>query len=385
MKYSDFEDSPAGRLVPTVYDARAFVPNPLPPTLDINEFAFEWVAAGTAMGELRGACRKLQNPYMLIRPLQRLEAQTTSAMEGTFTTADALARTEAGLEPNPSSDDIEAANFTKALSFATEALATLPISGRLLKQAHLKLLEGVNQIRGRDAHPGEYARDQNMIGGYRIESTRFVPPPPRDSIDAMADLERFINREDAPPAQALLDIALVHYQFETIHPFADGNGRLGRMLITLMAMTRGQLDLPVLYMSPELESRKDEYIDLMYNVSAKGAWGDWMRFFLSVMGESCARTTRTIDAIIALQADHHGRLRAKSRSMNAAIVLDALFDSPFVDASQVSRIASVTDAGARNILRQLVDIGILVALDHYPRLWYAPEILRVSDPRSMTA
>lgn len=381
MRYEDFEQSPAGRLVPTVFDARAFVPNPLPPEIDLGPLALVLGDARGAIGELRGACRRLRNPYILIRPLQRLEAQTSSAMEGTHTTTDELALAEAGLEKDLRTDAIEVANYTRALRWAESQMAALPIAGRLLKGAHERLLRGVGQGRGQDKRPGEYKRDQNMIGGTRIDNARFIPPPPKEAEDAMADLERYINREGRTPTQALLDLALVHYQFETIHPFADGNGRVGRMLISLMPVSDGLLDVPALYMSPELETRKPEYIDLMYNVSSKGAWLDWIGFFLEIATLSANRTVRTIDRVLALEADYRDRAMKASRSNNLLAVIDMAFDSPVVTAKSVEDHVGVTNPAARNLIRQLVELGVLTEIEGaYPTRWAARELIDLSRP-----
>lgn len=384
MRYADFENSPAGRLVPTVFDARAFVPNPLPPTVDLGSIAVALGEARGAIGELRGACRRLPNPYILIAPLQRLEAQTSSAMEGTYTTTDELALAEAGVGKDLRSDTVEVANFVHAIAWAVANLKELPISGRLLKGAHRRLLDQVGASRGQDKRPGEWKRDQNMIGGHRLDTARFVPPPPHEAEDAMADLERYINRERASPTEALIDLALVHYQFETIHPFADGNGRVGRMLVSLMTLSGGLLDEPVLYMSPELESRKDQYIDLMYNVSAKGAWEEWLNFFFDVAALSAERTVRTIDKVLALHGDYGKRAKGISRSSNLLDLIDMIFKRPVVQARTVAERVKVTDAGARNLIRQLVDLDILVEVPGvYPTAWMARELIDISRPEAI--
>ena len=381
MRYSDFDSSPSGTLVPTVFNARAYVPHPLPPKLDLAEVALALADAMAAIGELRGACRRLVNPYVLIRPLQRLEAQTSSAMEGTHTTNNELVLAEADVEKSPSVDAIEVRNYIRALSWAQKELGRLPISGRLIKGAHGLLLQNVGRGPGQDKRPGEYKRDQNMIGGLTLDTARFIPPPPKEAEAAMSDLERFIHRADKSASSPLIDMALVHCQFETIHPFADGNGRVGRMLISLMAITEGLLEHPVLYMSPELESRKDAYIDLMYAVSSKGRWEDWVRFFLDTLAQSARRTVATIDRVLALQTTYRDRVSAVSRSSNMLAVVDMLFDSPVVRARQVSERLGVTDAAARNLIRQLAELRILSEMpSRYPTVWIAPEVAIVSEP-----
>lgn len=381
MRNLDFENSPSGKLVPTVFDAMAFVPNPLPPQYDLAKFAHQFGDAMNAVGELRGACRLLSNPYILIRPLQRLEAQTSSAMEGTFTTADELVMAEAGVAKSPRADAIEVRNYISALSWAERELNNIPISVRLIKGAHKILLSDVERGRGQDKQPGEFARNQNMIGGTNIKNARFIPPPPNETKAAMADLEKFVNRDDKVNALSIIDLALVHYQFETIHPFADGNGRVGRMLISLMAKSEGLLDMPALYMSPELEERKDEYIDLMYQVSSEGDWNEYLKFFLIVLAESCRRATKTIDRILTLQKNYQDLARSVSRSSNMSALVDMLFDSPVIFPSLIVEKIGITDAAARNLLKQLTEINILTEWrETYPTLWFADEIIDVSRP-----
>ena len=382
MRYKDFEDSPSGRLVSTVYGEKAFVPAPLPPDFDLSKVTLTLASAMAAMGELKGACRLLANPYILIRPLQRLEAQTSSAMEGTYTTADALVMAEAGFDKSPTAEAIEVNNYSRALAWSVSQLEQLPLSVRLLKGAHKILLEHVGHNRGQDKQPGEFARDQNMIGGASIETARFIPPPPSETAEAMSDLEKFINRDGKTDATALIDMALVHYQFETIHPFADGNGRVGRMLISLMAVSEGLLEMPVLYMSPELEKQKNSYIDLMYDVSSKGEWEAFINFFLKVASDSCRRSTSTVHRILDLQKSYHEMARAKSRSNNMNAVVDMLFESPVIQPADIVRHTGITDAAARNLLRQLKEIGILAEwTQFYPTVWVASELLDVSRPK----
>lgn len=381
MRYEDFADEATGTLVPTLSGARAFVPNPLPPHVDLGLVARSFGAASAALGELRGASRRLKNPYILIRPLQRLEAQTSSAMEGTYTTSDELALAQAGLEKEVKLEAIEVANYTRALAWAERELANLPLSARLLKGAHEILLRRVGGERGQNKLPGEFKREQNMIGGHTLDAARFVPPPPTEALKAMSDLEAYINREQKVPELGLVDLALVHYQFETIHPFADGNGRVGRMLISLMAMTEGLLDMPVLYMSPELETRKDEYIDRMYAVSSRGEWGKWLEFFFDVVSLSARRAITTIDAIIGLHGSYVDRATSVSRSNNLLRIIDMLFDTPVVQARRIVEELAITDAAARGLLRRLEALNIVEEeTRYYPTAWVARELIDISRP-----
>ena len=220
-----------------------------------------------------------------------------------------------------------------------------------------------------------------MIGGASIEIARFIPPPPAETAEAMSDLEKYINREEKIEAFALIDMALVHYQFETIHPFVDGNGRVGRMLISLMAISEGLLEVPVLYMSPELEKQKDAYIDLMHDVSCKGGWEAFINFFLNTISDSCHRSTSTVHRILDLQKSYHEAARARSRSNNMNAVVDMLFETPVIQPPDIVERTGITDAAARNLLRRLTEIGILTEWTRfYPTVWVASELLDVSRP-----
>lgn len=381
MRYEDFTTKSPGKLVPTVYGAKAFVPNPLPPEIDLEGIALSYSEARASLGELKGACRRLTNPYIFIHPLQRLEAQTSSAMEGTHTTANKLALAEVGVEDKSDSQTREVRNYIQALREATKSLEDFPITHRTLKSAHKTLLSGVGRERGEDKRPGEFKRDQNMIGGFTLETARFIPAPPNDTPDCISALERFINSERNPKL-ALIDIALAHYQFETIHPFADGNGRVGRMLISLMAMSKGLLEVPALFVSPALEGVKDEYIEHLYRVSAFNEWTQWLNFFFDAVARTATNTVETIDRIIALQDSYKNKASAASTSSNLLAVIDMLFEAPAIRARDIVERLAITDAAARGLLAKLVDIGILTEVDVYPRAWIAIELIRLSTPSS---
>lgn len=378
MRSADFTNSPAGRLVPTEHNAQAFLPNPLPPEINLADFALDLAIAGIAIGELRGASRiPGLNPFILIGPLQRLEAQTSSAMEGTHTTADELVLEAAEVGKGLGSEAHEVVNYIRALNWALTELSNIPLSGRLLRGAHARLLEGV---RGHDKTPGEFARNQNMVGGTRLETARFIPPPPSEKLPCIADLEKYLNRADKSGTSPLIDLALAHYQFETIHPFGDGNGRVGRMLISLMSISEGMLDIPVLYMSPDLDRHKDQYIDLMYNVSAKGEWTNWIRFFLQSLTRSCQHMAGLIGKMVDLQNDFRNRATQISRSANTLMLVDMLFEVPAVTPKAVVKRLGITDAAARNLLRQLKSVGVLEEHGSYRTVWLARELIELSRP-----
>lgn len=378
MKAGTFAGSPSGLLVPTEFGQLAFVPHPLPPSIDLAALAIPLQAASVAIGELNGIGRILPDPYLLIRPLQAREAIASSSMEGTFTTVDELLLAEAGFEAAaPTSDTREVANYRRALVEAIESLEALPLSIRTLRNAHRTLLTGVRHHRGGAVEPGELKRHQNFIGAYRIEDARFIPPPPRQSEDCLADLERYLHRETDEGIPDLIDAALIHYQFETIHPFADGNGRLGRMLIVLHLRMRGVIKTPLLYPSPVFEKDKDKYIDLMFEVSRTGAWQDWIMFFLNCITRAANDAIETAEALLAVQRDYKDKVRGIGRSANLLTIIDFLFRRPAVSIPELAEHLGVTYRAAQLNVETLVRAGILneVPTTSNPKLFLARGIL----------
>lgn len=383
MKRADFLDSPSGRLVPTVEGQWAFVPDDLPPPdLDLTRLATSVARASQLLGELNGISRTLPDPYLLIRPLQVREALTSSSMEGTFTTLDDLLLLEAGAEERGGVGDTrEVRNYRRALSEAIRSLEQIPLSLRTLRNAHRRLLTGVARHRGARAAPGELKRSQNFIGAYEIASARFVPAPPIEAQAALEALELYIQRDERGLIPDIVDAALIHYQFETIHPFSDGNGRVGRMLITLHLFMRQVIRQPILYLSPVFERRKDEYIDRMYDVSRRGAWNDWIAFFLDVVAESCEATIAAADALLALQADYRARLRDVGRSANLVTILDLLFRYQVVTIPRIAEHLQVQYRSAQLNVDALVRAGILqeVADTSNPKFFIARGIRDIID------
>lgn len=384
MEAEKFGQDCTGQLVDTPFGVRAFVPNPLPPNLNMAEIAIPLANATNAVGELNGVSRRLVNPYILVRPLQRREALTSSAMEGTFTTEDDLLLTDAGINEAADQASIEVRNYLRALSESLRLMEAerLPICHRIIREAHRILLSGVGKYRGANRKAGEYKADQNAISGDKagMKHARFVPPPPAEARSCMNDLEIYINRHDRESIPALIDIALVHYQIETIHPFDDGNGRVGRMLISLMAIERKIFDIPLLYVSPELEDRKDEYIDLMLDVSMNGTWENWIIFFLDVVERSARSAIDVVDRLIELQEQYRSRVTQATKAANAVALVDILFDRPIVTVRDVQDAFGVTYRAARNTIDKLIEQGILIEIARYhPTAFIAPEIMRIAD------
>jgi Fic family protein len=380
MDYDAFRGSPSGRLVPTIHDQLAFVPHPLPPALDLSSMMVEFGETMQAIGDLNGISRQLPNPYMVIRPLQRREALTSSSMEGTHASPDDLVLLEAGEEHAADDSTREVLNYIKALNEAERSLAELPISHRIITNSHRILLAGLSKHRGANKRPGEYKQVQNFIGGKTIEEARFMPPPPAEADVCMNQLEAYINRGDRDLIPPLVDAALIHYQFETIHPFADGNGRVGRILIPIFLIERGVLEKPLLYISPYLEDHKDKYIDLMYEVSRTGAWLEWISFFLRSVKASCREAIDTIHALRQLQDEYRERAHKVSRSGTAIRIVDSLFEKPVISIPDAAAIAGVTYPPAAAAVQRLVEAGILRELitETQPRRFMAPEVVMIS-------
>lgn len=377
MDKNGFGASATGTLLPTIGNRKAFVPNPLPPSIiDVARFLPELTRATQAVGELKGIGRSVPNPLLLIRPLQRREAVSSSSMEGTYTTLTDLFLFEAGAsEAATRGDNREVLNYVRALEGAIEGLANLPISARLIRNAHRTLLTGVARNRGAAVEAGELKRDQNWIGGSgRIDSARFIPAPPSETPKVLDTLMGFINREERP--SPLIDAALAHYQFEAIHPFADGNGRVGRMLITLMLIDNGTLPQPLLYMSPYLERHKDRYIDLMYAVSRDGAWEDWIAFFLEAVAESAAETIAVVERLQDLQNWYREQFQTARRSALMLRIIDLAFERPVRPVSDFTEALGVSYGGAMNNINELIAHGVAEEVGGtYPKLIRFPGVL----------
>jgi Fic family protein len=376
MDRNGFAANATGTLIPTIGGRKAFVPDALPPkTLLLERFLPELTRATQAVGELKGIGRTIPNPLLLVRPLQRREAVSSSSMEGTYTTLTDLFLFEAGAGEATRGDNREVLNYVRSLEGAIEGLANLPISTRLIRDAHRTLLTGVARNRGAAVDAGELKRDQNWIGGGgRIDSARFIPAPPAETPGAMDTLMGFVNREERPAP--LIDAALAHYQFEAIHPFADGNGRVGRMLITLMLIDNGTLPQPLLYMSPYLERHKDRYIDLMYAVSRDGAWEEWIAFFLEAVAESAAETIAVVERLQDLQREYRDRFQTARRSVLMLRIIDLAFERPVRSITDFAEALGVTYGGAANNIGELIAQGVAEEVGGtYPKLIRFPGVL----------
>ncbi len=383
MDENQFSIEQRRHLVKTLEGAWAFVPPPLPPEIEYSRIAHNLASCAKAIGELNGAARRLQYPYMLVTPLVRKEALTTSAMEGTITTIDNMLVQEILPDAKNDDDAREAFNYLLALRHATEELNKLPLTGRIIKESHAKLLSGLSPSRGANKLPGTYKTHQNAIGqsGDTVFTARYVPPPPAQTVDAMSDLEKYINRANRVDGDELVDLAIAHYQFEAIHPFQDGNGRIGRMLVTLMAMQMKLVSLPILHISSTLEAktRKTEYIEKLFQVSAEAAWTDWINFFLVAVKDSCTAAINIADRIIELQASLKRQALGSSKNHRLQTIIDALFNKPWTTAPEVETMCKVTFPTAQSDIQELMSLGVLNEIKGTrPAVFVANQILNVS-------
>jgi len=278
--------STAGRWLKTLEGYKAFHPVPLPPEIAWNTRLVRTLSqADQLLGRLVGEGRRLPNPHVLIRPFVRREAVYSSKIEGTQATLGELLAAEAGITPERSPEDLrEVANYVVAMEYGMKRLKTLPLSLRLVRELHEKLMSGV---RGDYATPGEFRRTQNWIGrpGCTLADASYVPPPPDALGGHLGAWEKFLHDASIPP---LVHAALMHYQFEAIHPFLDGNGRVGRLLITLCLHTRGVLPEPLLYLSAFFEATRSDYYGNLRAVTEKGSWTRWLEYFLNGVAQQSA-------------------------------------------------------------------------------------------------
>ena len=305
---------------------RAFVPAPLPPLLAWDTgLAASLSSADRAIGRLAGEGRRLPNPQLLIRPFVRKEAVLSSRIEGTQATLGELLAAEAGAAVGRNPADLrEVGNYVTALEYGLERQEALPISLRLVREIHECLMRGV---RGDMATPGEFRRSQNWIGppACTLNDATYVPPPPSELTSCLDAWERFLYDDVLPP---LLHVAFVHSQFESIHPFLDGNGRVGRLLITLLLVRRGVIPSPLLYLSAYFEATREEYYARLLGVTERGEWEEWLTYFLKGVVLQSADAVDRIQRIDGLLSHWKQRLTSgQSRLPERA--LDLFAENPF--------------------------------------------------------
>lgn len=367
--------------MPIAGPALAFVPDPMPAELALGPAVVRLLSeADYALGRLAGAAGRLVNPYLIGQPLLRREAILSSRIEGTFTTPEQLVLLEAGVpsaedDIRATADTREVLNYVRAMQHGLELLKTIPVSLRLIREVHGVLLAGV---RGGRERPGAFRAEQNYIGSRdaSIENARFVPPPVQEMVGALNRWEHDLHIQP-DPLPLLVRLALAHYQFEAIHPFRDGNGRVGRLLIPLLLCERDRLADPILYMSAFFERHRDEYMNLLLRVSTHGAWEEWIGFFLRGVAE-CAREGQSLtDDLLALRDRYHAAVRSARSSALLGTLIDDLFRVPSITIGRTTELLGVTPASASSNLRKLQALGIVAEVTGRTRgqVFVAREIL----------
>ena len=378
VRVEDFHAPAAGTLVTTMDGALAFVPAPLPPTIDYDsELVLALSRADGALSELSGLGRQLPDPHLLIAPYLRQEAVLSSRIEGTVTTLSELLIDQAGgATTERERDDLrEVRNYVTAMEHGLARLAELPLSLRLVREVHEQLMRGV---RGGTSAPGEFRRIQNWIGppGSTLATATYMPPPVAEMTEALGLWERFLNERDTVPV--LVQCALMHAHFEAIHPFLDGNGRVGRLLITLFLVERERLSQPLLYLSAFMDAHRNDYYDALLRVRTEGDLRGWLLFFLAGVAETAERAAQQATSLMDLRERYHEFLR---RAPRAVALVDELFRSPYITTASAASALGVSTPTAKRAMDKLLAEDVLEDLGEraWRRVYVAPEILRAIE------
>jgi Fic family protein len=352
MDVAAFGKSAPGRLTETADGHAAFVPGPAPRDLALSSTAVRSLdRAATDLGILNGLGRRLPNPHLLISPYLRREAVLSSRIEGTQTTMSDLYASELDqLELVRAPDVREVQNYVTA--YEVGLASDLPLSLRLIRALHRELMTGVC---GKERQPGEF-RHQNFIGGYSAAEATYVGPPPDEMTRCLHDLERFAHEDALPP---IVQAAVIHYLFEAIHPFGDGNGRVGRLLIALFLRDRGLLPRPLLYLSAYFERTRETYYDLLLRVSTHGEWDVWIRYFLDGVAIQAREAADLADRLLEMQGRYRERLLAARATASAVALIDHLFSNPLVSTRSAELALEVTPPTARGAIKTLEEHGIV--------------------------
>lgn len=373
-----------GRWIQRPEGYRAFLPDPLPPT-------FQWTPAliralsdaDLVLGRLAGEGRQLLNPHLLMRPFIRREAVLSSRIEGTQATLGEILASEAGALATRSPLDLrEVANYVVALEYGAKRLKSLPLSLRLVRELHAKLMNGVAPPH---VTPGEFRRSQNWIGpsGCTLLNAAYVPPPPDHLMECLGRWETFLHDRRLPP---LIHIALAHYQFEAIHPFLDGNGRVGRLLITLFLIERQLLPTPLLYLSAFFEATRREYYDGLSAVSGRGDWNTWLLYFLSGVARQSEDALSRAERINSLLVQWRSMSRATSSKIPSRIV-DLLAANPFITPKKAVQRLQVAFTTVQRGIDFLVKKSVLhqVGTGKRDRVYCAQKVMKIlEEPARLT-
>jgi Fic family protein len=379
MNPDDFASERAGRPVATPNGYWAFVPAPLPPVIEYGpELVLLLSQADAALSELSGLALYLPNPELLIAPYVKREAVSSSRIEGTRADLSDLLIDEIEPKLTPAGSDVlEVRNYVAALDAGIARLETLPLSCRLVRELHTVLMTGV---RGQEKTPGQFRRSQNWIGppGSTLATATYVPPPHDPEMkDCLTAWERFLHERGTLPE--LVQCALVHEHFEAIHPFLDGNGRIGRLLIALFLIERGRLSKPLLYLSSYIERHRHDYYERLQRIRTHAEWAEWLRFFLVAVRDTARGATEQARAILELRNELRARLGKDHKALS---LLDELFVNPYTTVARAAQHLGVTAPTAARTIRILETAKLLEEATgrEWGRVWVARAILNaVSD------
>lgn len=387
MDIKAFEGSPNGRLLPiSGTDTRndepwahyAYIPDPLPSVISLSpEAQIALGEADRALGALNAYLTLIPEPQLLVRPTLSKEAVSTSALEGTFASLEEVLEADYIDEKKSTAQVREVRNYLRAAERSLDSLKTRPVCRSVLEELQGILVKGT---RGETYDSGQLRKRQVFIGnhGRPVSEARFVPPPPGEILDeGFSDWEKWINLADRVPL--LIRVALGHYQFETLHPFADGNGRIGRLVITLQLIESKVLDYPVLNMASWLEPRREEYIGHLLSTSQTGNFDPWIRFFMQGVAQQSLATTKAIRELLHLKESMQQQLRdAKDKSIATALAAD-LIGTPVFDVSSVARRYEVSHQAANNAVNKLVKLGLVDQIGDrsYGRLFMCTRAMRI--------
>lgn len=343
---------------------KSFRPAPLPPEIDMDSEMISLLTDATkALATLDTLSSYIPNMNLFVSMYVRKEALLSSQIEGTQATLEDVL--DPLIEKNTNQNVSDVVNYIKATEFALKRMNTLPLCNRLIKETHAVLMSGV---RGQEKTPGEFRISQNWIGaaGSSLKNARYIPPNPEDMVEAMSDLEKYINSDDS--LNLLIQAALLHYQFETIHPFLDGNGRVGRLLVTLFLMEKKVLNSPALYISYYLKKNRIEYYDRMSEVRNKDNYEQWIKFFLNAIKESAEESVDTIKKLSALHNINIEKITAMGRaSKNAGAVFDYLEQNPIIDIGKTAEELNLAFSTVSLAVNRLIDAGILIQTNNANR------------------
>ena len=381
MRESDFTDGSPGKLVPAAtLDGRywpAFVPDPLPPAIAWSDSTVNLLSrADRALSRLDGRASDLPTPYLLINPMLSREAVASSRIEGSTSNLADVYQFQLSDIARDRDDAEEVVNHVKAMQHGLERMTQLPISLRLIREIHEVLLSGV---RGHDRRPGEFRARQVMLSGSLpgIENARYVPPPTQEMMPALHELEKFMH--SGPTMPLLVQLALIHYQFEAIHPFEDGNGRTGRILITLLLCERGYLTHPWLYVSDFISAYRQQYVDLLLGVSLRGEWELWLQFFLMAISAVSTDALGRVENLLQTRNAYRERVQSLRTAGAAFDLIDELFALPYINVPRVQALLNVSHTAAQRHIARLIETGILAPDGgrSRPQLYVAQGILDV--------